>query len=154
MEKALEMNLTRAIGISNFNVGQIESLLETANVKPAVNQCSMNVMKHDDKTINYCKKKGIQYEAYSVMRGCPFKDEKAQAIATKHKVSVAQVCIRWTLQRGAIAAVGTGHDPAKVEEHAKSNLDVYSFELSPQEMDILNGLSKPKNSASAIAFKA
>lgn len=145
---ALEMNLTRAIGISNFNVRQIKGLMETAQVKPAVNQCSMNVLHHNDATIAFCKQQGIQYEAYSVMRGCPFKDEKAQVIAKEHSVSVAQVCIRWTLQRGVIAAVGTGHDPAKVEQYAKSNLNVYDFSLSPEEMATLDAL------AGSVEFEA
>jgi diketogulonate reductase-like aldo/keto reductase len=102
----------------------------------------MSVKRHDDQTIEYCLKNNITYEAFGVMRGCPFTDQHVNSIAQKHAVSTAQVCIRWVLQRGAIAALGTGSDASTVEDYTKENLDVWSFELSDQEMATLNGLGQ------------
>ena len=53
-----------------------------------------------------------------------------------------QVCVRWVLQRGAIAALGTGDDPAKVEQYTQENLQVWHFNLTSAEMATLNGLQE------------
>ena len=67
---ALEQNLTRAIGISSYRTEQIESLLKTAKVVPAVNQCDMSLKNHDDATIAFCQQHNITYEAFYAMKGC------------------------------------------------------------------------------------
>ena len=54
-----------------------------------------------------------------------------------------QICVRWTLQRGAIAALGTGADAAKVEQYTHEDLDVWSFSLTDAEMAALDALNKP-----------
>lgn len=54
------------------------------------------------------------------MRTCPFKNPKALAIAKSHSASVAQVCLRWIMQKGCIMAVGTGSDPKEVASYAVS----------------------------------
>ena len=68
---------------------------------------------HDDATIAYCRKHKITYEAWRVLGGCPFDDERVTSIAGVHGVTTAQVCLRWVLQRGAIVAAGTGADAEK-----------------------------------------
>ena len=85
---------------------------------PKTAQCSMSVKNHDDETIAYCQSKGIVYEAYGTMRGCPFTDPDVLAIAKEHNVSASQVCLRWVLERGCISAAGTGSDPSTVVEYA------------------------------------
>ena len=102
------------------------------------------------------------------MRGCPFTDATVGKIATSHNVSAAQVCVRWTLQRGAIAALGkpnhrltarlhklvacgrgsvrgcvvagTGADASKVEQYTQEDLDVWDFSLTDDDMAALNAL--------------
>ena len=94
---ALAANLTRSIGISNFNTEQIKEILATAVTPPAVNQCSMHVGGHDDETIAFCQKHGILYEAYSPLGGGDLGGKSVmsypaiKAIAAAHKVSSAQV---------------------------------------------------------------
>eukprot|EP01062_Namystynia_karyoxenos_P008748 TRINITY_DN1308_c0_g1_i1.p1 TRINITY_DN1308_c0_g1~~TRINITY_DN1308_c0_g1_i1.p1 ORF type:complete len:302 (+),score=132.54 TRINITY_DN1308_c0_g1_i1:89-907(+) len=132
LERALSMNLTRAIGVSNFNQAQIEGL--QYKVKPAVNQCEMNVKKHDDATIAYCQKEGIAYEAYHAMSGCDFSSSLLAQIAQAHNKSVSQVCLRYVLDRDCILAVGTGADPTKVGPYAKENMGVFDFKLTADEV--------------------
>eukprot|EP01050_Picozoa_sp_SAG11_P024415 SAG11_NODE_5187_length_1636_cov_1.497723_2_plen_326_part_01 len=127
--------LTRAIGVSSYNSSHLAAL---KGPKPALNQCHMSPKEHDNATIAYCLREGIAYEAFGVMRGCPFSDKALGAIATKHSVSVAQVCVRWVLQRGCIAALGTGDDTTKVDEYTKENLGVWGFNLTDSEMAIIN----------------
>ena len=76
------------------------------------------------------------------MRNCPFSNAAVQAIAAKHSVGVAQVCLRWVLQKGAVMAVGLGSNQSSIPEFAKSDLDVYGFELSDDEMKTLSATGK------------
>ena len=73
------------------------------------------------------------------MSGCPFHDARLGAIARAHGMSAAQVCFRWTLQRGAILATGTGHNATKAALHSKDDLGTYdpNFELTGEEMAYL-----------------
>ena len=55
LELALRYNLTRAIGVSNFNASQLAALIDATHIRPAVNQCQMSLSSVDDATIAYCK---------------------------------------------------------------------------------------------------
>merc|ERR1712070_348962 len=109
----------------------------TTTVTPAVNQCQMSAKNHDDTDIAYTQSKGITYEAYQAIDGCPFSDPKAIAIAKAHSVSVAQVCLRYVLQRGCIMAVGTGTNATEAASFAKSDLDIFAFNMTEAEMNII-----------------
>ena len=71
MEQAVAMNLTRAIGLSNFNKEQIENLLKIATIRPSLNQCDLSVGGQDtqcgdrDEAIAYNQAQNITYEAWS-----------------------------------------------------------------------------------------
>ena len=80
----------------------------------------------------------IVYESYGAMKGCPFTDKKIAAIAASHKKSVAQVCLRWVLDRGAIIASGTGSEATAAAGYAKENLDIFDFALTAEDMKYLN----------------
>lgn len=140
LEEAYRQNLTRAIGISNFNVKQIEGLLGYATVVPAVNQCSMGVKNHDDEVIAYCQKHGITYEAWGPIKGCNFTDPTINQIATKYSKTPAQICLRYVTDRGCVSAVGTGTDPEKAKQYSKENLDIFDFKLTPEEVAELSKL--------------
>eukprot|EP00940_MAST-03C_sp_MAST-3C-sp2_P001181 g1181.t1 len=144
LEAALEQGLTRAIGVSNYKVTHLEGL-KGATV-PAVNQCEMSIAGSfgqpgvDNATIAYCAEHNIQYEAYGVLKGCPWNDAGAQKIAARLDKSLAQVCLRWVLDRGAIAAAGTGANASTVGAYAEENLDVYNFALNASDMAYLNSI--------------
>eukprot|EP01062_Namystynia_karyoxenos_P002541 TRINITY_DN1088_c0_g1_i8.p2 TRINITY_DN1088_c0_g1~~TRINITY_DN1088_c0_g1_i8.p2 ORF type:complete len:300 (+),score=134.41 TRINITY_DN1088_c0_g1_i8:91-900(+) len=140
LEEALQQNLTRAIGISNFNAQQIQDLMSYATVKPAVNQCSMGVKNHDDATIKYCQDNGITYEAWGAMKGCDFTDATINGIATAHKVSAAQVCLRYIIDRGCVVAVGTGSNASTVPSYTADDLGVFGFKLTAAELAKLDAL--------------
>eukprot|EP00947_MAST-08B_sp_MAST-8B-sp1_P002125 g2125.t1 len=139
MQMALKMNLTRAIGVSNYKAADLEAL-DMSGAVPAVNQCQMSIKVHDEESIAYCQKHGIMYESYFTMKGCPFTDKAVTTIAAAHNVSTSRVCLRWVLERGGILAVGTGADPAKAKDYAAENLDIYDFQLTAAEVDTLNKL--------------
>ena len=148
LEQAVAKNLTKTIGLSNFNRADIEAILKIATIRPVVNQCDLSVGGEDtqcgprDAAIAYNQAQNITYEAWSPMKHCPFTDSKLMAIAKAHNKTTAQVCLRWILDRGCTIAVGTGSDPVKAAEYAKENLDLFDFSLTAEEMKTINAMGK------------
>lgn len=143
--QAKQLGLVRAIGVSNFNATQLQSL---KGPTPAVNQIALSVMPfwgnrfgHDDALLAYCAAHGITPQSYGSLRGCPFGDQRLTAIAAAHGVTSSQVCMRWVLQRGAVIAAGTGSNTTTAPQYARENLGIFDFTLSFVEMDTLNKFS-------------
>lgn len=140
--EVLKMGLTRTIGVSNYAKADLEAL-DMSAATPSVNQCQLSIAHHDDETMAYCKEKGIQYEAYFAMKGCPFSgsgSEVVAAIAKKYGKSASQVCLRWILERGSVMAVGTGANATTAASYAKENVGIFDFALSADEVKQLNTL--------------
>merc|ERR1712217_518541 len=97
---------------------------------------------HDDATLAKCKELGITLAAWSPLGGVSginvLHEPHTAAVAAAHKVSTAQVALRWLVQQG-IPAVTATDNPA----HAASNLAVYDFELSEEEMTQLSAVPPP-----------
>ena len=102
LQMAMQMGLTRAIGVSNYQSAELAAL---QGAVPSVNQCQMSVgtdnnhsagwpmppVAHDDATISYCLKHNITYEAWRVVGGCPMTNAKVVSIAQSHNKSAAQI---------------------------------------------------------------
>ena len=137
----------KAIGVSNFQIGDIESLLETAEVKPMVNQILLHISNTPLELVEYCQKRGIVVEAYSpIAHGEILNQPEIKVIADKYGVTIPQLCIRYTLQLGAIALPKTA-DP----EHMKSNAEV-NFEISAEDMEALKNFKKIENYGESSGF--
>ena len=135
LEDAYKAGKLKAIGISNFLIGDIESLMETAEIKPMVNQILLHISNTPLEIVEYCQKNGIAVEAYSpIAHGEILNQPQIKEMADKYGVSVPQLCIRYTLQLGAISLPKTGN-PA----HMKTNADV-DFEISAEDMDVLKNI--------------
>jgi len=146
LEAALEQGITRAIGVSNFNASLLAAMLPTVKAKPSVNQCGHSIGAHnathnpaiggDDETVKFCQKNGIVYEAYSPLGGLSgldiYRNPTVVAIGKKHGVSPAQVALRWLVQQ-KIAVVTA----AENAEYQAEDMDVFSFELTDDEMQTL-----------------
>jgi len=142
LEQALAKGLTRSIGVSNYNSAQLKAL-QTTTTKPALNQCRMGVEFHDEDTIKYCQQNGIRYESYDALKGCPTTDQRLITIAKAHNKNAYQVCLRWVLERACVIAAGTGNDPKLVAQYSKENLDIYGWNLTAAEVQVLNSI-KPE----------
>ena len=130
----------RAIGVSNFLEGDIDSLWEVAEIKPMVNQVLCHISNSPLKLIDYCKSKGIVMEAYSpVAHGEALKNVKIAEMAAKYGVSVPQLCIRYDIQLGMIVLPKTANP-----EHMKSNAEV-EFEISSEDMESLKNIEHIKD---------
>ena len=147
LEDAYKAGKVRAIGVSNFQIGDLESLMETATVKPMVNQILLHISNTPLELVDYCQKQGIAVEAYSpIAHGEILHQPEISAMAQKYNVSVPQLCIRYALQLGAIALPKTAN-PA----HMKTNADV-DFVISDADMDALKHFKKIESYGAASGF--
>lgn len=138
LEKLYKDGKVRAIGVSNFQVHHLEELLKDAEIKPMVNQVEFHPCLTQVELREYCKKQGIQVEAWSpLMQGQLLDNEVLKQIAEKHKKSVAQVILRWDLQQDVITI------PKSIKEHRIiENADIFDFELSQEDIEKINALNK------------
>lgn len=127
----------RAIGVSNFFPHHIEALMETATIKPMVNQLKLCPGISQPETVDYCRKNGILVEAYSPFgTGMIFENEIIKNIAKKYNKTIAQVCLRWCLQNDFVSLPKSAN-PVRI----KDNTDIFDFELSKEDMALIAGLS-------------
>ena len=132
LEETYEAGKVRAIGVSNFLHDDLESLLPSTKIKPMVNQILTNISITPASLIDFCKENNILVEAYSpIAHGKALKNEFIQGIAKKYNVSVAQLCVRYTLQLGCVSLPKTTNP-----DHMKDNMDV-DFEISKEDMEVL-----------------
>lgn len=137
LEDALKAGKVRAIGVSNFLKDDLDSLLETAEIKPMVNQVLCHISNTPLSLIEYCRDKDILVEAYApVAHGEAMKNPAIGTMAEKYKVTIPQLCIRYCLQLGAVALPKTAN-----LEHMKTNSAV-DFEISDADMDTLTKFEK------------
>lgn len=132
LEDAYKAGKLKAIGISNFQIEDIKSLLEVCEVKPMVNQILLHISNTPLELVEYCQKNEIAVEAYSpIAHGEILNQPQIAAMAEKYGVSVPQLCIRYTLQLGTISLPKTAN-----AEHMKTNAEV-DFEISAEDMETL-----------------
>jgi diketogulonate reductase-like aldo/keto reductase len=137
LEDYVAQGKLKSIGVSNFNVNQLQRIINVAAVPIAVNQIEYNVFHHNEEIIAFCDANNITVEAWSPLNGAHggksvFKDETVLAIAGKHNVSAAQVALRWIVQRGHVFTVLTSNP-----DHQANDADLWSFELADDEVDTL-----------------
>jgi diketogulonate reductase-like aldo/keto reductase len=135
-EEFYEAGKIRAIGISNFRARHIDALLKTARVTPMVNQIRLCPGDTQDAIAAYSLKHNMLLEAYSPLGvGELLSAPELQKFAGKYGRSVAQICIRWSLQRGYLP-LPKSVTPARIAENAK----VFDFELSPEDVEAIAAL--------------
>lgn len=135
LEDAYEVGTVRAIGVLNFQIGDVENLLDQGRVAPMVNQVLCHVGNTPAELIAWCKERGIAMGAYSpVAHGAVLGNEAVAAIAARYGVSTAQLCIRYCLQLGLIALPKTAN-PAHMADNA-----AVDFEIADEDMAVLAGM--------------
>lgn len=140
LEDAVEAGKIKSIGVSNFLKADLENILEDCKIKPAVNQILAHVSNTPFELIDYCNENGILVEAYSpIAHGEMLKNEEVIKIADKYEVSVAQLCIRYIIELGALPLPKTA-----TLAHMKSNADL-SFTISSEDMKALSAMDKINN---------
>ena len=142
MEKAVRAGKVRAIGVSNFYPDRFVDLAENVEIKPAVNQLKTNVFSQQWDSEREMEQYGTKIMAWAPIAQADadlFENPTLQAIAESHGRTVAQVALRYLIQRGIIAIPKTTHI-----DRMKENLDIFDFELSAAEMDSIRPLDRPR----------
>jgi len=136
MEELYEAGKIRALGISNFRQHHIEALLKTAKVLPVVNQIRLCPGDPQEELVAYCRSLDILLEAYSPLgTGKIFEVPEMKQLAEKYQKSIAQICIRWSLQMGFLP-LPKSVTPVRIEE----NLKVFDFELEEADVRLIADL--------------
>ncbi len=126
----------RAIGLSNSRRHHVEELIAAADIAPMVNQIRLCPGDTQDEVVDYCRSQNMVLEAYSPMgTGKIFQVPEMQALSEKYGKTIAQICIRWSLQRGYLPM------PKSVTpERIISNTQVFDFELEPADVQLIADL--------------
>jgi len=135
-EELYEAGRIRAIGVSNFHGHHLDALKKTQKIAPMVNQIRLCPGDTQDDVVAYCKENNILIQAYSPLgTGKIFEVPEMQALAEKYSKSIAQICIRWSLQMG-FNPLPKSVTPARIEENAR----VFDFALSTDDVKMIAAL--------------
>ena len=169
MEETVDLGIAKSIGVSNYNIRQLKSLLDVARIKPVVNQVECTPYLPQKKLIAFAKENGVVIEAYSPLGGgtreakwCGgvegehgltkvrinlFQEEPLKALAAKYGKSVAQVLLRFQIERGVIAIA-----QSIVKTQMAENSSIFDFSLTPDEIASLEALENGHRSADFRLF--
>ena len=133
MEELYKAGKIRAIGISNFQPDRVMDIITFNEVVPAVNQIETHPFNQQTEAHQFLKENNVQIESWGPFaegKNNLFQNELLLTIAEKHSKSVAQVVLRWLIQRGVVAI------PKSVKkERIRENFNIFDFELSPEDME-------------------
>ncbi|XP_067669556.1 aldo-keto reductase family 1 member B1-like [Haliotis asinina] len=161
MEQVVRSGQARSIGVSNFNMEQIDKIYKIAEIIPATNQVECHLYLQQEKLFRFLKERGITLTAYSPFgsparpaylqeEGAPrvLDDPVAKDLATKYKRSVGQIHLRYLIQRDIIV-IPKSTNPGRIQE----NLKVFDFELSGDDMSKLAAQDKKLRFFTGLQFK-
>ena len=134
--KAQQVGDTRSIGVGNIDAEQLTDLIDLSFCTPVVNQFELHPLLNQSALRAVNSGYSIVTEAYGPLgMGTLTHHPAIAAVAAAHGKSPAQVLIRWNIQLGNVVIPGSS-DPARIAE----NIDVFDFELTPAEVETINGL--------------
>lgn len=150
MEELVDDGLVKRIGVCNLGTAMLRDVRSRARIQPSVNQVEMHPYLSQERLLRYCREDDIQVTAFSPFGASSyvplsmaepneslFDDELMKGIAEAHNRTVGQVALRWAVQRGTVAIPKT-----QTTGHLKENIEIYDFELSEDEMGVVNGLNR------------
>lgn len=143
LEHLQKQGKVKSIGVSNFLPHHLEALLETATIKPAVNQIEYHPGFMQNDCVQFCNSHNIQIEGWSPLgRGEVLENETLKEMASAYNKSVAQLCIRWALQNHVLPL------PKSVTpQRIKENFEVFDFEITELDMNTINKMDHPSGGA-------
>jgi diketogulonate reductase-like aldo/keto reductase len=131
-----EEGLTRTIGVSNYSPSQIDELINSTGVTPAVNQIRWSPFLFDRDVLEEHRARGIVLEGYSPFKAANLEHPQLLEVARQHGKTPAQVVLRWHLDHEIVVIPKSAH-----EQRIRANFDVFDFSLSRDELSALDRLS-------------
>lgn len=151
MEQLYEEGKVRAIGVTNYSVRHLKTLLKSCKVRPMVNQVELHPLLTQSNLLEFCKKEGIVVQAYASLgstdggqgaRDELFNQAPVQAAAKAQKRTPAQVLLRWALEKGCCVV------PKSTKAHRMAeNAGIFDFSLTKKEINAIDALNQNKRFA-------
>lgn len=144
LEDLYEEGKLRAIGVSNFYPDRLVDIASFARIKPMVNQIETHPLNQQIEAHEWLKKYGVIHEAWAPFgegRGNMFTNPVLQKLGDKYNKTVAQVILRWQLQRGIVVIPKSTH-----KERMAQNLDLFDFTLTNEDMQAIASLDTKTSS--------
>lgn len=143
LEELYESKKARSIGVSNFYPDRLTDLCLNCRIKPHVNQVELHPFFQQEQALKVGTEFGVKFEAWGPLAEAGqgiFENETLKQIADKYHKSIAQVCLRWNLQRGVIVIPKTVN-----KNRMEENINIYDFELSEEDMENIRKLDVGKS---------
>ena len=149
MERARELGYARSIGVSNFDVDELEQVSSTGSVVPAVDQVQFSPFENRRALLEACERRSVVLEAYSPLgTGRHLSEETVTRIAEAAGRTPAQVLLRWCVQR-EIPVIPKSTHRERIEENAQ----IFDFTLSDEDMAALDLLDRSRGTGVAMERK-
>ena len=132
---ALEQGKTRAIGVSNYSIAQIDELVTATGRAPALNQIPWNPFTFNEREVADLRDRHVVLEGYSPLKRSDLGNPVLTEIAAAHGKTAAQVILRWHVEHGFVVI-----PRSRRRERIEENFDVFDFELTPEELRRLDAL--------------
>ncbi|MFI3304963.1 MAG: aldo/keto reductase [Rikenellaceae bacterium] len=139
MVRLYDEGYCRAVGVANSHRHHIEALAMVSEVTPAVNQIEIHPLFSQRELVEYCQSQGVVVQAYSPLARYDdrlFRLPLLRDIAAKYGQSMAQIVLRWHLQRGVIPVVKSSN-----ARRQRENISIFDFELTDLEMALIDGVN-------------
>jgi len=150
MEELYETDRIHAIGVSNFSPKHLKPLMEWAQVMPMVNQIEIHPGLNQEETVDFCKENNIIVEAWGPFsQGKIFSTNVLEKMAQKYNKTIAQICLRWHLQRG-ILPLPKSVTPSRIIE----NTQIFDFNLNEEDMDYISHIEPYRTGPDPDTFRA
>ena len=142
IEKAIKEGKIRSAGLSNWYIKELKEFLPKINIMPALVQNEIHPYYQDTDVVEYIQSLGTAVQGWYPLGGRGYQkellnDKVLKGIAKKYNKSVAQIILRWNLQRGVIVIPGSSN-----REHIIENTEIYDFELSDDDMKRISELNR------------
>ena len=131
-----DAGMTRAVGVSNYSLEQLDNLISSSGETPAVNQVHWNPPRYDADVLAGHRQRGICVEGYSPLKDANMNHPAVAEVAAAHGVSPAQVVLRWHIEHGVGVIPKSAH-----QARIAANIDLFGFALSPQEVAAIDALA-------------
>ncbi len=149
MERAHELGYARSIGVSNFDVAELQQLLATTSVAPVVNQVQFSPYEYRKGLLDACRENGIALEAYSPLgTGRHLASQTVMRIAQRLGRTPAQVLLRWCIERNVPLIAKSTH-----RERIAENAQIFDFTLSLEDIAELDALDRTGGTQRALERK-
>ncbi|KAL5563134.1 hypothetical protein UlMin_032881 [Ulmus minor] len=158
MEELVSLGLVRSIGISNYDIFLTRDCLAYSKIKPAVNQIETHPYFQRDSLVKFNQKHGICVTAHTPLGGAAanvelfgsvscLEDQVLKDLAKKYNKTAAQIVLRWGIQRNTVVI-----PKSSKLERLKENFQVFDFELTKEDMDLIKTVDKKQRTNQPAKF--